>query len=211
MRRLVAIPVALALIHGCASPGAEYKQLQVAEKSNGAVSFQEVIRSTQAITLPSPGKKTVKRTIKLEKTDPTLSLGGYSSYFKLFQVNLTGGRKYVFSAFGITHPAFPEFATVVPRLYVLDSQANLIEEGPRIYFEDRPVGEMSVMIPRDGTYDLIVAADNSDVGNAIGTVKGGKATTIDKNGKTVVTDEDLLVDVLSSPTGKVGVQIKERR
>jgi hypothetical protein len=218
MRSGVLVCMVLLLVTGCArNPSAMYGHLQSTEKSRIVPGFEEAIRSARAVQL----QVSSKNTLELKETDPVISLGSYSSYFKLFRMAARAGTSYKFTIKGICHCLSFKKTVVVPHVYVLDERGELVVDGPQVTSPHEAgltstlhvEGTVESTIVKGGVYFLLVAGDNSRVGAPVTTVhESYQETSVSDKGKVTVGEtKDLEQDIVSSPVGKVELRVEEAR
>ena len=194
----------LLTIIGCApSPQGVYDSIESVESNNVANKFSDAVKVDRAEGI-SPDDIIE---FELGKGNPIIELANgrqYRSFYRLFEFKGSGGSTV---SFRITTSCkcislFRE-TIVYPVAYILDYKGNVLTSDPREWERKHDLiltgltykGLWEAKIPEDGKYFLLVAADNSFVGVALG-----------------ITYPLILPDspetyILSSPSGKVTVEM----
>lgn len=170
MRILITLAASL-LLGACASdPQSAYDQSVRAGTSPIARSNLEAIHNVQAIPLPvNPGLALPSWRIGAE--EPRLDFGSSLSNYRVFSLQLKQGERYRLNVNSLCHTpclGFNKFA-LKPRALLLDAYGTVIASKPSRV--SRVFGQVSLgwdgEAPEDGTYYLLVAADNDDIGRTI--------------------------------------------
>ena len=163
--------IACLLLGACASSQQSlYKDSVQTSKSPLAKSNLEAIHNTQAIPLPvNPGILAQKWQIGAQ--EPRLDFGSSISNYRVFSLTLKKGERYTLNVNSMCNNAclgFNKFA-LKPRALLLDAYGTVIANRPSR--ASAVVGQISLgwdgEAPEDGTYYLLVAADNEDLGGTI--------------------------------------------
>lgn len=167
-----AITLVICLFLGaCAnSQQALYKESVQTSKSPLAKSNLEAIHNIQAIPLPvNPGVLAPKWQIGAQ--EPRLDFGSSISNYRVFSLTLKKGERYTLNVNSMCNNdclGFNKFA-LKPRALLLDAYGAVIANRPSR--AAAVVGQISLgwdgEAPEDGTYYLLVAADNDDIGGTI--------------------------------------------
>ena len=197
VRTLITLAACL-LLGACVSdPQATYEQSVRAGNSPIAKSNLEAIHNVQAIPLPvNPGLALPSWRIDAEQ--PRLDFGSSISNYRVFSLQLKQGERYSLNVNSLCHApclGFNKFA-LKPRALLLDAYGAVIAGKPSRV--SKSLGQVSLAwdgeAPEDGTYYLLVAADN------------------DETGRTIVIDDAWLnnsplmavkVDMFSAPFGEI--------
>jgi len=159
------------LLGACASSQqAVYEQSVQAGTSPIATSTLEAIHNAEAIPLPvNPGL--LAPHWQIDATQPRMDFGSSISNYRVFSVELKKGERYTLNVNSLCNDAclgINKFA-LKPRALLLDAYGVVIASKPSR--TSATVGVMSMSwdgeAPEDGTYYLLVAADNEDVGKTI--------------------------------------------
>lgn len=163
--------VACLLLAACASnQQALYEQNVQAGKSPIATTTLEAIHNTEAIPLPvNTGLLTSDWPISAN--EPRMNFGRSISNYRVFSLQLKKGTPYSLSVKSVCNQpclGFNKFA-LKPRAMLLDSNGAVIAKKPSQ--AAAVLGQITLkwvgVAPDDGTYYLLVAADNDDVGRTI--------------------------------------------
>ncbi|NQD95352.1 hypothetical protein HP532_22100 [Pseudomonas sp. CrR25] len=154
------------LLGACASN----QQPEAAGNSAIAKNTLEAIHNTQAIPLPvNPGLVPPQWSIGAEQA--RMDFGSSISNYRVFSLQLKKGERYTLNVNSLCHNAclgFNKFA-LKPRALLLDAYGAVIANQPSRAAAQ--VGQVSLgwdgEAPEDGTYYLLVAADNDDIGKTI--------------------------------------------
>ena len=186
------------LLAACASdPRTLYQESVKAGNSPIAKSTLEAIHNTQAIPLPlSPGL--LAEQWPIGANEPRLDFGSSISNYRVFSLELKKGERYTLNVDSLCNKPCISFNKLAlkPRALLLDAYGTVIAHKPSR--ASAVVGQISLSwdgeAPEDGTYYLLVAANN------------------DNPGETIVIDDVWLnnsplmavpVDMQSSPFGKI--------
>ena len=168
------LPITLAtclLLGACASnPQSTYEHAVRSAQGPIAKSNLEAIHNVQAIPLPvNPGL--LLPTWQIGADQPRLDFGSSISNYRVFSLELKKGERYALNVNSLCHNAclgFNKFA-LKPRALLLDAYGAVIASQPSR--ATAVVGQVSLgwdgEAPEDGTYYLLVAADNEDIGKTI--------------------------------------------
>jgi hypothetical protein len=186
------------LLGACAgNPQTIYQQEVMAGTSPMAKSALEAIHNTQAIPLQlNPGLLATQWPISAD--EPRLDFGSSISNYRIFSLQLKKGERYTLNVSSLCNTpclGVSKFA-LKPRAMLLDAYGTVIADKPSR--ASAVVGQLNMSwdgeAPEDGTYYLLVAADNEDLGQTI---------VIDD---VWVNNSPLMavqVDMQSSPFGKI--------
>ena len=165
------ILAACLLLGACASnPQTTYQQDVKAGKSPMAKSALEAIHNTQAIPLPlNPGLLAPQWPISAD--EPRLDFGSSISNYRIFSLQLKKGERYTLNVHSLCNDpcmGVSKYA-LKPRAMLLDAYGAVIADRPSR--AEAVVGQISLSwdgeAAEDGTYYLLVAADNDDIGETI--------------------------------------------
>ena len=165
------ILAACLLLGACASnPQTTYQQDVKAGKSPMAKSALEAIHNTQAIPLPlNPGLLAPQWPISAD--EPRLDFGSSISNYRIFSLQLKKGERYTLNVHSLCNDpcmGVSKYA-LKPRAMLLDAYGAVIADKPSR--AEAVVGQISLSwdgeAAEDGTYYLLVAADNDDIGETI--------------------------------------------
>lgn len=165
------ILAAYLLLGACAStPQATYQQEVKTGTSPMAKSALEAIHNTQAIPLPlNPGLLAPQWPISAD--EPRLDFGSSISNYRVFSLALQKGERYTLNVHSLCNApcqGVSKFA-LKPRAMLLDAYGTVIADKPS--HASAVVGQISLSwegeAAEDGTYYLLVAADNDDLGETI--------------------------------------------
>jgi hypothetical protein len=194
----------LLTIIGCApSPLGVYDSIESVESNDVANKFSEAVKVNQADEI-SPNDLIE---FELGKGNPIIELANghqYRSFYRLFEFKGSAGSTV---SFQITTSCkcisvFRE-TIVYPVAYILDGNGNVLASDPNRWVRKHDFiltglsykGLWEAKVPEDGTYFLLVAADNSFVGLVLGI-----------NYPLLLPDSPETC-ILSSPSGKVTVEM----
>lgn len=159
------------LLGACASnPQTIYQQEVLVGTSPMAKSALEAIHNTQAIPLPlNPGLLATQWPISAD--EPRLDFGSSISNYRIFSLQLKKGERYTLNVSSLCNTpclGVSKFA-LKPRAMLLDAYGTVIADKPSR--ASAVVGQLNMSwdgeAPEDGTYYLLVAADNEDIGQTI--------------------------------------------
>ena len=165
------ILAACLLLGACASnPQTTYQQEVKAGKTPMAKSALEAIHNTQAIPLPlNPGLLATQWPISAD--EPRLDFGSSISNYRIFSLQLKKGERYTLNVHSLCNEpcmGVSKYA-LKPRAMLLDAYGAVIADKPSR--AEAVVGQISLSwdgeAAEDGTYYLLVAADNDDIGQTI--------------------------------------------
>ncbi|MDA7086092.1 hypothetical protein PH586_06805 [Pseudomonas sp. SA3-5] len=170
MRLLITLATCL-LLGACAGiPPSTDEHAARSAQGPIAKSNLEAIHNVQAIPLPlNPGLQ--PPTWQIGADQPRLDFGSSISNYRVFSLELKKGEHYALNVNSLCHNAclgFNKFA-LKPRALLLDAYGTVIASQPTR--ASGLVGQISLgwdgEAPEDGTYYLLVAADNDDIGKTI--------------------------------------------
>ncbi|MDM8349411.1 hypothetical protein P8H27_10920 [Pseudomonas sp. sp1636] len=170
MRLLITLACCL-LLGACARyPQSTYEDSVRSAHGPIAKSNLEAIHNVQAIPLPlNPGL--LPPTWQIGADQPRLDFGSSISNYRVFSLQLRKGERYALNVNSLCHNAcldLNKFA-LKPRALLLDAYGTVIASQPSR--ATAVVGQISLgwdgEAPEDGTYYLLVAADNEDIGKTI--------------------------------------------
>ena len=159
------------LLGACASnPQTTYQQDVKVGKSPMAKSALEAIHNTQAIPLPlKPGLLATQWPISAD--EPRLDFGSSISNYRIFSLQLKKGERYTLNVHSLCNDpcmGVSKYA-LKPRAMLLDAYGAVIADKPS--HAEAVVGQINLSwdgeATEDGTYYLLVAADNDDIGQTI--------------------------------------------
>ncbi len=196
--------VILFVLSGCAtSPQRLYDSIESAASNKVAYKFDDAIKSGRAEEI-APDQPVE---FELGEGNPLIELGNghrYRTFYRLFEFKGSAGSMV---SFKITAPCkcisvFRE-TIVYPVAYILDYSAQVLTSDPAEWERKHDIvvtgltyeGIWKANIPQDGSYFLLVAADNSFVGVALGI-----------NYPLLLPDSPETY-ILSSPSGRVTVEM----
>ncbi|WP_298187711.1 hypothetical protein [uncultured Pseudomonas sp.] len=159
------------LLGACASnPQTLYQQEVIEGHSPMAKSTLEAIHNTQAIPLPlNPGLLAPQWPISAD--EPRLDFGSSISNYRIFSLQLKKGERYTLNVRSLCNKpclGVSKFA-LKPRAMLLDAYGAVIADKPS--HASAAVGQINLSwdgeAAEDGTYYLLVAADNDTLGQTI--------------------------------------------
>ena len=159
------------LLGACASnPQTTYQQDVKVGKRPMAKSALEAIHNTQAIPLPlKPGLLATQWPISAD--EPRLDFGSSISNYRIFSLQLKKGERYTLNVHSLCNDpcmGVSKYA-LKPRAMLLDAYGAVIADKPS--HAEAVVGQINLSwdgeATEDGTYYLLVAADNDDIGQTI--------------------------------------------
>ena len=159
------------LLGACASnPQTTYQQDVKVGKSPMAKSALEAIHNTQAIPLPlKPGLLATQWPISAD--EPRLDFGSSISNYRIFSLQLKKGERYTLNVHSLCNDpcmGVSKYA-LKPRAMLLDAYGAVIADKPS--HAEAVVGQINLSwdgeATEDGTYYLLEAADNDDIGQTI--------------------------------------------
>lgn len=166
------ITLATCLLLGACAGNPQSTNEHAAHSAHGPIakSNLEAIHNVQAIPLPlNPGA--LPPTGQIGADQPRLDFGSSISNYRVFSLELKKGERYALNVNSLCHNAclgFNKFA-LKPRALLLDAYGTVIASQPSR--ATGVVGQISLgwdgEAPEDGTYYLLVAADNDDIGKTI--------------------------------------------
>ena len=159
------------LLTACASnPQTLYEQSVKTSDSPMARNTLEAIHNTQAIPLPlKTGLLAPQWSIGAD--EPRLDFGSSISNYRVFSLSLKKGERYTLNIDSLCNQPCTAFNKLAlkPRALLLDAYGTVIANKPTS--ASAVVGQISLSwdgeAPEDGTYYLLVAADNDDLGETI--------------------------------------------
>ena len=159
------------LLTACASnPQTVYEQSVKASASPMARSTLEAIHNTRAIPLPlTTGMLAPQWSIGAD--EPRLDFGSSISNYRVFSLSLKKGERYTLNVDSRCNRPCSGFNKLAlkPRALLLDAYGTVIANKPT--GASAVVGRLSLSwdgeAPEDGTYYLLVAADNDALGETI--------------------------------------------
>ncbi len=163
--------VACLLLAACATnQQALYEQNVQSGKSPIAATTLEAIHNTEAIPLPV-NTGLLSSDWPISANEPRMSFGRSISNYRVFSLQLKKGMPYSLSVKSVCNEpcqGFNKFA-LKPRAMLLDSNGAVIAKKPSK--TDAVLGQITLnwvgTAPEEGTYYLLVAADNDDLGRTI--------------------------------------------
>lgn len=170
MRTIITLSTCL-LLGACAgNPQSTYDRSVRAGHSPIAKSNLEAIHNVQAIPLPV-NPELSPPTWRIGADEPRLDFGSSISNYRVFSLELKQGERYRLNVSSLCNSpclGFSKFA-LKPRALLLDAYGTVIASKPSRV--STVLGQVSLgwdgEAPEDGTYYLLVAADNEDIGRTI--------------------------------------------
>lgn len=152
---------------GCSSHSQSQYVDQV-QSSNTPIahSFQEAILQSPATPLPiNRGLFPVRW--EISSAEPRIVLGAQQSNYRLFNFRLLKGQTYVINISSMCNNMCMGFAksALKPKAVVLDAQGNIVADN--LVGSNALAIEWSGVAPADGTYFLLIAADNRAPGEQV--------------------------------------------
>ena len=204
MHKLITLAACL-LLSACAGQSASLPALAATDTRPVASTTLEAIHNTQAIPLPvNTGLLAPKWPISAN--EPRINFGSSISNYRVFSLELKKGESYSLSVNSLCNEPCTGFnkLAIKPRALLLDANGAVIAKKPT--GASTVLGQITLswdgQAPQSGTYYLLVAADNDDIG------------------RTIVIDDSWLnnsplmsvdVGMHSSPFGKISAYSKPRR
>jgi hypothetical protein len=158
------------LLLGACSQQAVYKESVKAGKSPMAKSTLEAIHNTQAIPLPV-NSDLLTGQWPISADEPRMDFGSSISNYRVFSLTLKKGEPYSLNVQSLCKKPCVSFNKLAlkPRAMLLDSYGAIIASKPSR--ASAVVGQINLSwdgeAPEDGTYYLLVAADNDNLGETI--------------------------------------------
>jgi hypothetical protein len=194
------LPLAMVLaVAGCTNHSQrDYTDQVQSSTTPVAHSFQEAIRLAPSTPLPI-NRGLFPDRWEIGATDPRIVLGAQQGNYRLFNFRLIKGQHYVININSMCNNMCMGLAksALKPKAVVLDAQGNLVADdlvGPNAL-----AIEWAGVAPADGSYFLLVAADNRAPGEQVATINAPVA------GYSGVT---LPLGMASAPFGKVIVYVE---
>lgn len=170
MYKFLSLSACLLLTACVSSPQALYQESVKAGHSPMASTTLEAIHNTQAIPLPISSELLAPQW-PISADEPRLDFGSSISNYRVFSLQLKKGEPYRLNVQSLCqHPcrSFNKLA-VKPKAMLLDSYGAIIASKPSR--ASALVGQVNLSwegeAPEDGTYYLLVAADNDKPGETI--------------------------------------------
>lgn len=170
MHKFITLAACLLLGACAANQQSLYEQLVRNGSSPVASNTLEAIHNTQAIPLPvNTGMLTPNWPISAN--EPRMSFGRSISNYRMFSLELKKGEHYTLNVNSTCHSPCMGFnkLAVKPRALLLDANGAVIAQEPSRV--SAVLGEITLSWDGEaaeaGTYYLLVAADNNDVGRTI--------------------------------------------
>lgn len=170
MHKLFTLAACLVLTACASNQQALYQKSVKAGSSPMAKSTLEAIHNTQAIPLPlSPDLLAPQWPIGAE--EPRLDFGSSISNYRVFSLELKKGERYTLNVDSLCNKPCVSFNKLAlkPRALLLDAYGTVIANKPSR--ASAVVGQIRLSwdgeAPEDGTYYLLVAADNDRLGETI--------------------------------------------
>lgn len=170
MRTLLLLSFCLGLVACTANPQRLYQEQVVNGHTALAKTPAEALRNASAQPMPvAPGWRPPRW--KISAQEPRLLLDGVPSHYRVFSIELKADKPFLIKVDSWCVNSCLGFSKYVlaPHLTLLDEQANVLGQG---FGEVR--GSLGLIaqaltgsVPRDGTYYLIVAADNRSPGKPV--------------------------------------------
>lgn len=159
------------LLTACASnQQAVYQEAVKSGSGPVAKTALEAIHNTQAIPLPLDTGLLVQHW-PISANEPRLDFGSSISNYRVFSLELKKGEHYNLNVNSLCQKPCISFnkRALKPRALLLDAYGRMIVANPSR--ASAVVGQISLSwegeAPEDGTYYLLVAADNDDLGETI--------------------------------------------
>ncbi|MCU1715779.1 hypothetical protein [Pseudomonas sp. 5P_3.1_Bac2] len=170
MRKLLPLSLCLFLAACASNPQNTYQQQVKAAQSPIAKSTLEAIHATEATPLPiNPGLLAPQWPISAN--EPRLDFGSSISNYRIFSLHLRKGEPYSLNVTSLCNDnctGFNKYA-LKPRAMLLDAYGTVIADKPSRV--SAAPGQVSLSwdgeATEDGTYYLLVAADNENLGETI--------------------------------------------
>lgn len=170
MHKLLTLAGCLLLAACASNQQTVYEQSVKAGTSPMSKSALEAIHNTQAIPLPlNPGLLAPQWPISAD--EPRLDFGSSISNYRVFSLALKKGERYTLNVHSLCNEpcmGVSKFA-LKPRAMLLDAYGTVIADKPSR--ASAAVGQINLSwdgeVSEDGTYYLLVAADNDDLGQTI--------------------------------------------
>ncbi|MHC8326539.1 hypothetical protein [Pseudomonas sp. LB1P83] len=165
------LPLVIVLsLAGCSS-NSQSQYIDQVQSSNSTIahSFHEAILHSQATPLPINRGLFPKRW-EISAAEPRIVLGEQIGNYRLFNFRLLKGQTYVINVSSMCNNMCMGFAknALKPKAVVLDAQGNIVADnldGPNAL-----AIEWSGVAPADGTYFLLIAADNRALGEQVSVI-----------------------------------------
>ncbi len=170
MRPLITLVTCLLLAACSNNPQRLYEENVQRSQSPLASTTLEAIHNTEAIPLPV-NTALLTSDWPISATEPRMNFGRSISNYRVFSLPLKKGEPYSLSVKSVCNQpclGFNKFA-LKPRAMLLDSNGAVIAKKPSQ--AAAVLGQITLKwvgeAPEDGTYYLLVAADNDDLGRTI--------------------------------------------
>ena len=164
------LTLAACLLLGACSQQAIYQESVKAGRSPMAKNTLEAIHNTQAIPLPVNADLLTNQW-PISADEPRLDFGSSISNYRVFSLALKKGEPYSLNVQSLCHTPCVSFNKLAlkPKAMLLDSYGAIIASKPSR--ASAVVGQINLSwdgeAPEDGTYYLLVAADNDNLGETI--------------------------------------------
>ena len=168
--RILSLSACLLLTACASSPQSLYQTSVKAGHSPMASSTLEAIHNTQAIPLPISSELLAPQW-PISADEPRLDFGSSISNYRVFSLELKKGERYTLNVQSLCRKPCVSFNKLAlkPKAMLLDSYGAIIASKPSR--ASAQVGQVNLSwdgeAPEDGTYYLLVAADNDNLGETI--------------------------------------------
>ena len=169
MLKLLIPVIVLSFLTGCTNHLAINQEAVSSSTTPIAHSFEQAIQLASATPLPVDRGLFPKRW-EIGATDPRLEVGQAPGNYRVFDFTLRKGQTYVINVISMcNNMCFGLSKTILkPRVAVVDGQGSVVAD--HLAGRNPLVIEWSGVAPGDGTFFLIVAADNQSPGATVLTV-----------------------------------------
>lgn len=170
MHKFVTLAACMLLTACASNPQKAYEQSVKAGTSPMAKTTLEAIHNTQAIPLPLVSGLLAPQW-PISADEPRMDFGSSISNYRVFSLSLKKGERYTLNVNSLCHEPCSGLNKLVlkPRALLLDAYGTVIANKPTS--AAAVVGQISLSwdgeAPEDGTYYLLVAADNDALGETI--------------------------------------------
>ncbi len=169
--------VLLGLLAACATNPSKFTELLDSDSTVVITQKKDMLTATEIMPLPTTihGMSFRRKSFKLTETDPLFDFGDYKGNFKVFSFSLEEDDEFVITVqplpLGLTH----KMLGIVRNVLILTESAEEISTEKSA--EQNAFGDYYYKGASRGagTYYLVVAADNSSMGERIKTFSGTTA------------------------------------
>jgi hypothetical protein len=161
------LPVFVLLLAGCSNHSQiEYTDQVQSSHTPIAHSFPEAIRQAPVTPLPI-NRGLFPERWEIAATDPRIVLGEQQGNYRLFNFRLHKGQSYVIYVSSMCNNMCMGFAksALKPKAVVLDAQGNVVADN--LDGSNALAIEWKGVAPADGSYFLLIAADNRAPGEQV--------------------------------------------